>query len=126
MKAIALLLVAGCLVSVTLSARTVSKFITKQDQDRYGKIFAEGLKSSDLQAVYFSSASAGVTAGDKTPEACKRLVEVYGESKLNEFEKNFYLAGAWKNLACKEPVAAKVRDAIKGALAKDAGSAQEI
>uniref|UniRef100_A0A1Q3FDP3 Dolichyl-diphosphooligosaccharide--protein glycosyltransferase subunit 2 n=1 Tax=Culex tarsalis TaxID=7177 RepID=A0A1Q3FDP3_CULTA len=126
MKAIALLLlVAGCLASVALSARTVSKYITAQDQDRYGKIFAEGLKSTDLQAVYFSTAN-GVTAGDKTPEACKRLVAVYGESKLNDFEKNYYLAGAWKNLACKEPIAAKVRDAVKAALAKDAGSAQEI
>uniref|UniRef100_A0A1Q3FDT1 Dolichyl-diphosphooligosaccharide--protein glycosyltransferase subunit 2 n=1 Tax=Culex tarsalis TaxID=7177 RepID=A0A1Q3FDT1_CULTA len=126
MKAIALLLlVAGCLASVALSARTVSKYITAQDQDRYGKIFAEGLKSTDLQAVYFSTAN-GVTAGDKTPEACKRLVAVYGESKLNDFEKNYYLAGAWKNLACKEPIAAKVRDGVKAALAKDAGSAQEI
>lgn len=126
MKAIALLLVAGCLASGALSARTVSKYITKQDQDRYGKIFADGLKSSDLQAVYFSSGSAGVTAGDRTPEACKRLVAVYGESKLNEFEKNFYLAGAWKNLGCKEPIAAKVKEGVKGALGKDAGSAQEV
>lgn len=126
MKAIALLLlVAGCLASVALSARTVSKYITAQDQDRYGKIFAEGLKSTDLQAVFFSTAN-GVTAGDRTPEACKRLVAVYGESKLNDFEKNYYLAGAWKNLACKEPIAAKVKDGVKAALAKDAGSAQEI
>ncbi|EDS35152.1 ribophorin ii [Culex quinquefasciatus] len=127
MKAIALLLlVAGCLASVALSARTVSKYITAQDQDRYGKIFAEGLKSTDLQAVYFSTASGGLSAADKTVEACKRLVTVYGESKLNDFERNFYLAGAWKNLACKEAIAGKVKDAVKGSLGKDAGSAQEI
>lgn len=120
-----LLLVAGCLASVALSARTVSKYITAQDQDRYGKIFAEGLKSTDLQAVYFSTAN-GVSAGDKTAEACKRLVAVYGESKLNDFERNFYLAAAWKNLACKEAIAAKVKDAVKGSLGKDTGSAQEI
>lgn len=127
MKAIALLLlVAGCLVSVALSARAVSKYITGHDQDRYQTIFAEGLKSNDLQSVYFASASKGVTAGDKTPEACKRLAAVYGESKLNDFEKNFYLAGTWKNLACKEAIATKVKDAVKSALTKDAGSTQEI
>lgn len=119
-----LLLFTWCLVGSAYSARTVSKYLSQADLDRYQKIFVEGLKSSDLQSVYF--ASANVAAAQKTQDACKHLSLVYAESKLNDFEKNFYLAGAWKNFACKEKFPAKVKDAVKSALQKDAGSSQEI
>lgn len=119
-----LLLFTWCLVGSAYSARTVSKYLSQADLDRYQKIFVEGLKSSDLQSVYF--ASANVAAAQKTQDACKHLSLVYAESKLNDFEKNFYLAGAWKNFACKEQFPAKVKDAVKSALQKDAGSSQEI
>ncbi|XP_055628347.1 dolichyl-diphosphooligosaccharide--protein glycosyltransferase subunit 2 [Toxorhynchites rutilus septentrionalis] len=119
-----LLLSASCLISAVWTARTVSKHITPQEQDRYQKIFAEGLKSGDLQSLYFSSAN--VVAADKTPEACKKLNNVYGESKFNDFEKNFYFTGVWKNFGCKEPVPAKIMESVKAALQKDAGSSQEI
>lgn len=118
-----LLLLTSCLTSVVLSTRTVSKFITRLDQDRYQKIFAEGVKSSDLQAVYFSSVHA--SAADKTPDACKRLDALHAESKLNDFEKNYYYIGAWNNFGCKTQ-STKVKSAVETAIRKDAGSAQEL
>ncbi|XP_055608052.1 dolichyl-diphosphooligosaccharide--protein glycosyltransferase subunit 2 [Uranotaenia lowii] len=111
-----------CLVSSVWATRAVNKRITPQDQERYQRIFADGLKSSDLQAVYYSS----LNVAKVDPEACKRLTAIYSESKLNDFEKNFYLTGAWKNFGCKDSVPAKVKDAVKAALAKDAGSSQEL
>lgn len=115
------LLLGSCLVSSVWCTRTVSKFITAADQDRYQKIFADGLASSDLQAVYFSS----VNLVDKAPDACSRLDKVYAESKYNDFEKNFYFSGAWKNFGCKTDPA-KVKKTVEGALQKDANSAQEV
>ncbi|XP_058460831.1 dolichyl-diphosphooligosaccharide--protein glycosyltransferase subunit 2 [Malaya genurostris] len=124
MKLTGILLLIGCLISTAWTAKTVSKYITQLEQDRYRSIFNEGLKSNDLQAVYY--ASANVAATEKTQETCKGLTKVYEESKLNDFEKNFYLTGAWKNLGCKETVPAKVKDAVKNSLQKDASSSQEI
>lgn len=122
MKLIGLLLLsAGCLISAVWTTRTVSKFITPLEQDRYQKIFAEGLRSNDLQAVYFSSANVA-----STQEYCARLSTVYAESKLNDFEKNFYFTGSLKNFGCKEPVPAKVTEAVKNSLLKDASSSQEV
>lgn len=122
MKLIGLLLLStGCLISAVWTTRTVSKFITPLEQDRYQKIFAEGLRSNDLQAVYFSSANVA-----STQEYCPRLSTVYAESKLNDFEKNFYLTGSLKNFGCKEPISAKVTEAVKNSLLKDASSSQEV
>lgn len=117
----AIVLLGCCLVSSVWTARTVSRFVTPADQDRYQKIFADGLRSQDLQAVYFSS----VNVVDKAPDACSRLDMVYLESKFNDFEKNFYYAGTWKNFGCKT-VPTKVKQTVEAALQKDAGSAQEV
>ncbi|XP_065086141.1 dolichyl-diphosphooligosaccharide--protein glycosyltransferase subunit 2 [Ochlerotatus camptorhynchus] len=115
------ILLGSCLVSSVWTTRTVSKYITPADQDRYQKIFTDGLKSSDLQAVYFSS----VNVADKSPDACSRLDAVYLESKFNDFEKNFYYSGSWKNFGCKT-VPTKVKQTVEAALQKDTGSTQEV
>lgn len=115
------ILLCSCLVSSTWSTRTVSKYITAADQDRYQKIFNDGLKSSDLQSVYFSS----LNVADKSPDACSRLDTVYLDSKFNDFEKNFYYSGSWKNFGCKT-VPTKVKQTVEAALQKDASSAQEV
>ncbi|XP_058831391.1 dolichyl-diphosphooligosaccharide--protein glycosyltransferase subunit 2 [Topomyia yanbarensis] len=119
-----LLLLASCLISAVWTTKTVSKYITQLEQDRYQSIFTEGLRSNDLQSVYYSSAN--VAGADKTQDACKRLNTIYGESKLNDFEKNYYLTGAWKNFGCKEALPTKVKDSVKNALQKDSSSSQEI
>ncbi|XP_062553236.1 dolichyl-diphosphooligosaccharide--protein glycosyltransferase subunit 2 [Armigeres subalbatus] len=116
-----LILLGSCLVSSVWTSRTVSKFITPVDQDRYQKIFVEGLASSDLQSVYFSS----VNVAEKSPDACTRLEKVYAESKYNDFEKNYYFAGAWKNFGCKTNPG-KVKQSVEAALQKDSNSAQEV
>ncbi|XP_065089624.1 uncharacterized protein LOC135710857 [Ochlerotatus camptorhynchus] len=115
------ILLGSCLVSSFWTTRTVSKYITPADQDRYQKIFTDGLKSSDLQAVYFSS----VNVADKSPDACSRLDAVYLESNFNDFKKNFYYSGSWKNFGCKT-VPTKVKQTVEAALQKDTGSTQEV
>ncbi|KFB36663.1 AGAP007638-PA-like protein [Anopheles sinensis] len=105
--------------------RTVSSHLTTQDQERFDKVFSEGLKSNDLQALYFSSANVALPASD-VASSCKRLFTLHAESKLNDFEKNYYLIGARKNFGCKEALPAKVESSVKAALAKEASTAQEI
>uniref|UniRef100_A0A182NHK5 Dolichyl-diphosphooligosaccharide--protein glycosyltransferase subunit 2 n=1 Tax=Anopheles dirus TaxID=7168 RepID=A0A182NHK5_9DIPT len=119
------LVAAGFAAAPPTTQRTVSSHLTAQDQDRFAKVFAEGLKSSDLQSLYYSSANVALPAGDVV-STCKRLFTLHAESKLNDFEKNFYLIGARKNFGCKEALPAKVETSVKTALAKDATTTQEI
>ncbi|XP_308231.5 dolichyl-diphosphooligosaccharide--protein glycosyltransferase subunit 2 [Anopheles gambiae] len=118
-------LVVAALAATPATQRTVSSHLTAQDQERFAKVFSEGLKSNDLQSLYYASANVALPAGDVT-STCKRLFMLHSESKLNDFEKNFYLIGARKNFGCKEALPAKVETAVKAALAKDATTAQEI
>ncbi|XP_053675449.1 dolichyl-diphosphooligosaccharide--protein glycosyltransferase subunit 2 [Anopheles nili] len=111
--------------ATTAPQRTVTSHLTAQDQQRFTKIFDEGLKSTDLQSLYYSSVNVALPAGD-VASACKRLFALHTESKLNDFEKNFYLIGARKNFGCKEALPAKVETTVKAALTKDASTAQEI
>ncbi|ETN61184.1 ribophorin ii [Anopheles darlingi] len=117
-------LLAATSFAATATQRTVSVHLTAQDQDRFDKVFSEGLKSSDLQSLYYTSANVPLPAGDAS--TCKRLLAVHGESKLNDFEKNFYLIGALKNFGCKEDVPAKVQSSVKAALSKEGSTAQEL
>uniref|UniRef100_A0A182S618 Dolichyl-diphosphooligosaccharide--protein glycosyltransferase subunit 2 n=1 Tax=Anopheles maculatus TaxID=74869 RepID=A0A182S618_9DIPT len=105
--------------------RTVSSHLTRQDQERFAKVFVEGVKSNDLQSLYYASLNMALPADDVL-STCKRLFSLHSESKLNDFEKNFYLLGARKNFGCKEAIPAKVESAIKAGLTKDASTAQEI
>uniref|UniRef100_A0A182TTD8 Dolichyl-diphosphooligosaccharide--protein glycosyltransferase subunit 2 n=1 Tax=Anopheles melas TaxID=34690 RepID=A0A182TTD8_9DIPT len=118
-------LVVAALAATPATQRTVSSHLTAQDQERFAKVFSEGLKSNDLQSLYYASVNVALPAGDVT-STCMRLFTLHGESKLNDFEKNFYLIGARKNFGCKEALPAKVETAVKAALAKDATTAQEI
>ncbi|XP_050073129.1 dolichyl-diphosphooligosaccharide--protein glycosyltransferase subunit 2 [Anopheles maculipalpis] len=105
--------------------RTVSNHLTTQDKERFAKVFDEGLKSNDLQSLYYASVNVALPAGDAV-STCKRLLSLHRESKLNDFEKNFYLIGARKNFDCKETLPTQVESAVKAALTKDASTAQEI
>uniref|UniRef100_A0A182J203 Dolichyl-diphosphooligosaccharide--protein glycosyltransferase subunit 2 n=1 Tax=Anopheles atroparvus TaxID=41427 RepID=A0A182J203_ANOAO len=118
-------LVGASFAATQVTQRTVSSHLTTQDQERFDKVFSEGLKSNDLQALYFSSANVALPAND-VASSCKRLFSLHAESKLNDFEKNFYLIGARKNFGCKEALPAKVETAVKAALAKEASTSQEI
>uniref|UniRef100_A0A2M3YZ40 Dolichyl-diphosphooligosaccharide--protein glycosyltransferase subunit 2 n=1 Tax=Anopheles braziliensis TaxID=58242 RepID=A0A2M3YZ40_9DIPT len=125
LSGILFLLAATTCFAATPTQRTVSVHLTAQDQDRFDKVFSEGLKSSDLQSLYYTSANVPLPAGDAA-STCKRLLTVHGESKLNDFEKNFYLIGALKNFGCKEDVPAKVQSSVKATLSKEGSSAQEL
>lgn len=118
-------LVSAGLAVPSSTQRTVSNHLTTQDHERFAKVFGEGLKSNDLQSLYYASVNAALPVGDVV-STCKRLFLLHSESKLNDFEKNFYLIGVRKNFGCQEAIPAKVESAIKAALTKDASTTQEL
>lgn len=57
---------------------------------------------------------------------CLRLIDLYNESKLNEFEKNFYFVGIFRQLKCNLPFPGKFEAAIRSSLDKDVKTVAEI
>ncbi|XP_058056009.1 dolichyl-diphosphooligosaccharide--protein glycosyltransferase subunit 2 [Anopheles bellator] len=118
-------LIGTSLAASPTTQRTVATHLTAQDQERFAKVFSEGLKSNDLQSLFFTSSNVKLPANDVVG-TCKRLLTLHAESKLNDFEKNYYLIGASKNFGCKEALPAKVETAVKASLSKDASTTQEL
>lgn len=92
---------------------------------RHGKVwvFVNGLKSNDLQSVYLAINHKTANETEKK-DVCKRLValHLHSESKLNEFERNFYLFGTHKHLGCMEKYPNEVDDSIKNASSKNSST----
>uniref|UniRef100_U5EVZ5 Dolichyl-diphosphooligosaccharide--protein glycosyltransferase subunit 2 n=1 Tax=Corethrella appendiculata TaxID=1370023 RepID=U5EVZ5_9DIPT len=119
------LLVLLLIINYSNGLRTVVNHLSSADLDRLDKVFLDGFKSNDLQSIYYSSFNLKqITPADKLA-TCKRLLASYSDSKLNDFEKNFYLLGTHKQLACSEKIPPTISDA-KTLLTKDASTAQEI
>ncbi|XP_059615682.1 dolichyl-diphosphooligosaccharide--protein glycosyltransferase subunit 2 [Phlebotomus argentipes] len=119
-----LLLVAPLVICA--ADRTTNSYLSPTDE-RLQRVFVEGVKSSDLQTIYYSVLNYGsrLTAADKTA-LCTRVKTLHADSKLNEFEKNFYLIGIYSELKCSPPVPPAVITALEGALAKEATTAPEV
>lgn len=115
-------LVAG----VTLAAKTLDSHLGVTDLSRLQKVFSDGIKSNDIQTIYYSAINLDKLTKDEKDGICKRLAEVHVESKLNDFEKNYYFASGSKLLGCTSPVPQSTLTAIKSSLNKDIGTAQEI
>lgn len=108
------------------SSRAVGSHISQEDKDRFQSIFYDGLKSRDLQNNFYSAKHyPGVNAGE-SKAVCLRLVDLYGESKLNEFEKLFYFVGIFRQLKCSLPFPPQFDALIKESLTKDYNTAHEI
>lgn len=65
------------------STRTVQQCLSPADISRYRQVFVDGLKSNDLQAVYYSAINHDLENEAEKKDVCKRLVTLYGDSKLN-------------------------------------------
>lgn len=90
------------------------------------QIFTDGLKSNDLQSIYYSAInSKNIPAATKT-EVCKKLSGLFTDSKLQEYEKNYYYIGASKTLACSEKIPDTIISQLKSSFDKDFTSSQEL
>lgn len=109
----------------TWAAPSVVNHISSADQARFDEIFSEGLRSRDIQSIYYSTLSDKSTRGE-TKVVCLQLIETYTESKLNEFEKNFYFVGIFRKLKCNLPFPGKFEAAIRSSLEKDSKTVAEL
>lgn len=71
-----------CLASID-ATRTVDNFLSKSDHQRLQQIFSEGVKSSDLQNIYYSVINSKNIPADGKTALCKKLAGLYADSKLN-------------------------------------------
>lgn len=116
----ALMLIATC-ISAT---QTIDNFLSKSDLQRLQQIFTDGLKSSDLQSIYYSAINSNNIPNKA--ELCKKLSGLYAESKLQDYEKNYYYVGASKSLACSEKISDNVVNQLKSSFDKDFTTTQEM
>lgn len=63
--------------------RAIDNYLTSEDNARLQQVFVDGIKSTDLQAIYFSALNLKDLTAQQTEAACQRLVNLHTESKLN-------------------------------------------
>lgn len=106
------------------AAKTINSHLSGADLQRLQQVFGEGLKSNDIQSVYYGAINFGKTTPKEKEEACKLVAKLHKDSKLNEFEKNFYLVATYKKLFCPSPISESIQDVIT--LKKEFTTAHEI
>ncbi|XP_063700975.1 dolichyl-diphosphooligosaccharide--protein glycosyltransferase subunit 2 [Culicoides brevitarsis] len=121
-----ILFVLACVIASSTGLRTVQQCLSDVDTARYNQVFADGLKSSDLQGIYYSAINHKTVTDAEKKDVCKRLPTLYTDSKLNEFEKNFYLVGTHKHFGCTEKYPSEVDASIKFAFSKNSSTTQEV
>lgn len=114
------------LVTYISATQTVDNFLSKSDHQRLQQIFSDGLKSNDLQTIYYSVINSNKITPDSKSALCKKLSGLHKESKLNDFEKNYYYIGASTTLKCTEKIPTELVSQLKGSLDKDFSSTQEL
>lgn len=65
------------------AARTINSHLGGSDLDRLNKVFLDGIKSNDSQAVFYSSLNLKQLTSEEKTSTCSRLLNLYSESKLN-------------------------------------------
>lgn len=157
-----LLFFAGIFVVLTLLAyskasRSINSHLSGSDLQRLNAVFLDGIKSNDLQAIFYSALNLKqLTSAEKT-STCSRLLNLHAESKLNvrrysvrctetkthsnsnsnsnsvsislflqEFEKNYYLTGAYKQLECSEKLPETILSSVMSAFSKEPSTTHEL
>lgn len=108
------------------AAPAVNNHISGADQTRFDGIFYEGFRSRDIQSIYYTALSYEKATKGENKVVCLQLIDTYSESKLNEFEKNFYFVGIFRQLKCNLPFPGKLEEAIRSSLDKDAKTVAEV
>lgn len=63
--------------------KTINTHLDGDDQLRLKAVFHDGLKSNDLQSIFYSSLNLKDLSKEQKAEACSRINTLYAESKLN-------------------------------------------
>lgn len=71
------------LVTYISATRTIDNFLSKSDLQRLQQIFNDGIKSSDLQNIYYSVINSKKIPTETKDSLCKKLPGLYKDSKLN-------------------------------------------
>lgn len=79
----AFIVVLGFILSSVKATRTVDNYLSKADNQRIQQIFSDGIKSSDLQTIYYSVINSKAIPADVKANLCKKLPGFHTESKLN-------------------------------------------
>ncbi|CRK95597.1 CLUMA_CG009056, isoform A [Clunio marinus] len=126
MKLLGILSVYCFLIASINATRTVDNFLSQSDVQKLQNIYNEGLKSNDLQSIYYSVINSKAIPADVKANLCKKLSTIHTESKLNDFEKNFYYIGASTSLLCSEKLPANLITQLKSSFDKEFSSTQEM
>jgi hypothetical protein len=70
-------------VTYISATRTVDNFLSKSDLQRLQQIFNDGIKSNDLQTIYYSVINSKKIPTESKESLCKKLPGLYKDSKLN-------------------------------------------
>lgn len=65
------------------AARTITSHLSGSDLDRLNRVFQDGIKSNDLQTIYYSALNGKELDVADLKSACLRLDKLHAESKLN-------------------------------------------
>jgi oligosaccharyltransferase complex subunit delta (ribophorin II) len=76
-----LLLAVACLHSE--AARPINSHLSGSDLDRLNRVFQDGIKSNDLQTIFYSAVYGKELDLAAVKEACQRLEKLHADSKLN-------------------------------------------
>ncbi|XP_053962532.1 dolichyl-diphosphooligosaccharide--protein glycosyltransferase subunit 2 [Anastrepha ludens] len=112
--------------SITFGARTVPGHLGQNDLHRLERVFADGLTSNDLQSIYYSTLNIQMNDAKESTKLCSKIRTLHQESKLNAYEKDFYLIGSGKNLNCKDKLSETVLANVYSSLKSELSSSQEI
>lgn len=103
---------------------TISTHLNDGDLQRLQAVFRDGITSTDLQTVYYSQANYKAITINQQKLACQHITRLHRDSKLNEFEKAFYLFAAYKKMLCIQTIDEMLQNRI---LAKtEFSTAQEL
>lgn len=104
--------------------RVIDSHLSDADLQRLQHVFQDGLTSSDIQTVYFGALNTKSIDAPSKKSTCEHITKLYKESKLNEFEKIFYLSATYRHLLCTQVVPETLHDTVS--LKKEFGTTQEI
>lgn len=65
------------------AANTINSHLSASDRERLNQVFVEGLKTNDLQAIYFSALNLDQLTSEEKSSVCTRIILLHSESKLN-------------------------------------------
>lgn len=102
----------------------INSHLTDADLQRLQTVFRDGLTSADLQTVYYSALNYKAITTAQQTAACTHITRLHRDSKLNDFEKNFYLIAAYKQLLCNAPLDEALQATVTGKT--EFGTAQEL